>query len=325
MTVPVTSTGPAGRDGTLIRNSCRSSEVLPAAASGRIAACLVTLRDAEKEGAVLGLIHKPRRGKACRHESIVSLDLKSGALRTLYRIPSGWWVAGGYPGEIGTIRAGAFLLLLQQPEQKKAMVLVLDERGARTVPLPGGLLEEEISYAGFQSREPLRLLVIDKSRAHILSGDGRLQEIAASESANVWGDRLLLFTASGMSMYQIGEEPILLWRREGRFRKVLRHVSGFESRFVLYRSAGEFFAMDMAGAQETKLDLPSLPFTYQSRNNDLFLVFTAGSRFEIWRWRNGRFSVKAWEPGFAPAGIRVSPYGVMAFDRQRYGVCPFDN
>lgn len=309
------------RDGTLIRNSCTRSEVLPRGT--RIPACLVALREAEQGQAVLGLIHKPRRGKACLQERIVSLGLKDGSLKTLYRIPKGWYVAGGYSGEIGTLRDGACLFLFRDPEKGKAMVLALDERGATTVEIPGTGLEKEIGYAGFLSRSPLRLLVIGKDRAAILSGDGRIREIGAAETASVWGDRLLLFDASGMSLFRIDEEPVLLWRREGLFRKVLRHVSGFESRFVLYRSTGKYFLLDMAGAADTELDLPSLPFSYQERGDDLYLVFASGSRFEIRHWSNGRLTRKAWEPGFEPAGIRVSPYGVVAFDRQRYEVQPF--
>jgi len=313
------------RDGALLRNSCERSEILPRPPGSRIAACLIALRDAAQGESLFGLTHRPRKGSVCLDTSIVSLNLKSGALRTLYRIPPGWFVAGGYPGEIGTARDGAYLLLLSHPELKKALVLELDDREAKTMPLPGAALEKEIEYAGFLSRDPLRLLIIGKNQAYILSGDGRRREIATIESASVWGDRLLAFDSSGMSLYRIGEEPTLLWRREGRFRKVLRHVSGFESRFALYRSAGKYFLMDLAGTQEVELRLPSLPFTYQARGDDLYLVFTSGSRFEIWRWRAGRFTFNAWEPGFAPAGIRVSPYGIVTFDRQRYGVYPFSN
>ncbi len=79
----------------------------------------------------------------------------------------------------------------------------------------------------------------------------------------------------------------------------------------------------MAAGDETTLDLPSIPFTYQERSGGLHIVFAAGPRMDLWHWRRGRLARHSWEPGFAPAGIRVSPAGVLAFDRQRFGVYPF--
>lgn len=307
-------------DGTLLRNSCRLSEVLPGGA--RVPACLVALRDAPQGGSLLAVVHKPRPGKHCIQERIVSLDLQSGSLRTLYAIPEGWDIAGGYPGEIGSFSGGAFLVLLRHAREGKAMAVEIDERGVVTTPLPGAALEKEVSYAGFLSRSPLRLLVIGKERAVLLSSDG-VREIGAAETACLWGDRLLLFDASGMSLYRLGAEPDLLWRREGRFRKVLRHVAGYESRYVLYRAASRFMLLDMEGGAEASLDLPSIPFTYQARGADLHIVSAAGPRMDLWLWRRGRLTRGSWEPGFAPEGIRISPAGVMAFDRQRYGVYRF--
>lgn len=307
-------------DGTLLRSSCRLSEILPRKA--RVPACLVALREAPRGGSILAVVNRPRPGRPCIQERIVSLDLKSGSLRTLYGIPEGWTVAGGYPGEIGSFTGGAFLVLLRHSRDGRAMAVEIDERGAATTPLPGDDLEKEITYAGFLSRSPLRLLVIGRARAILLSGAGA-REIGAAESACRWGERLLLFDASGMSLYRTGAEPALLWRRDGRFRKVLRHVSGYESRHALYRAGNRFVLLDLADGSEATLDLPAMPFTYQERGGDLHVVFAAGLKMDIWTWRRGRLSRNSWEPGFAPAGIRVSPAGVLAFDRQRYGVYPF--
>ena len=307
-------------DGTLLRNSCRLSEVLPGGA--RIPACLVALREAPQGGRLLAVVHKPRPGRPCVQERIVSLDLRSGSLRTLYAIPAGWYIAGGYPGEIGSFAGGAFLVLLRQAREGKVMAVAVDGRGAVATPLPGAALEKEIGYAGFLSRSPLQALVIGTERAVLLSGGG-IREIGAAETACRWNERLLLFDAAGMSLYRLGAEPALLWRREGRFRKVRRHVAGYESRYVLYRAANRFMLLDMASGAETAIDLPSIPFTYQERGDDLHIVSAAGPRMDLWTWRRGRLMPSSWEPGFAPAGIRVSPAGVMAFDRQRYGVHPF--
>lgn len=307
-------------DGTLLRSSCRRSEVLPSGA--RVPACLIALRDAPQGGSLLAVVHKPRPGQPCIQERIVSLDLKSGSLRTLYAIPAGWNIVGGYPGEIGSFAGGAFLVLLRQAREGKVMAVAIDERGAAATPLPGVSLDKKIDYAGFLSRSPLQALVIGTERAVLLSGGGS-REIAAAETACRWGERLLLFDASGMSLYRLGAEPTLLWRREGRFRKVQRHVAGTESRYVLYRATNRFTLLDMADGAEASLDLPSIPFTYQERGDGLHIVFAAGSRMDLWLWRRGRLTRSSWEPGFAPAGIRVSPAGVLAFDRQRYGVQPF--
>ena len=311
------------RDGTLIRNSCQRSELLPRPAGSRIDSCLLTLREDERGGFIYGLIQEPRKEDGCLPLAIVTVDLKSGALKTIYRIPAGWFVAEGYPGEVGTERDGAYLLLLRHAEQKKALVLELDGRGAKTVPLPGELPGEEIEYAGFLSRAPLSMLIIGKGRAYMLFGDGRRQEIAAAEGANVWRDRILVFNSTGMSLFQVGARPLLLWQSAGQFRKVLRHISGFESRFVLYRSEGKHYLLDMERPESTPLEMRSTPFTYQQRGDDLFIVFVAGSRYEIWRRHGGRIDRDAWDPGFNAAGIRISPFGILAFDRQRYEVHPF--
>lgn len=307
-------------DGTLLRNSCRLSELLPGQV--RVPACLVALREAPQGGSLLAVVHRPRPGKPCVQERIVSLDLKSGALRTLYAIPEGWSIAGGYPGEIGNFAGGAFLVLLRRPGDGRAMAVAIDGRGATETPLPGAALEKEIAYAGLLSRSPLRLLVIGAERAVLLSAAGA-RDIGAAETACIWNDRLLLFDGSGMSLFRLGAEPARLWRREGPFRKVRRHVAGYESRFVLFRATNRFVLLDMAAGDETTLDLPSIPFTYQERSGGLHIVFAAGPRMDLWHWRRGRLARHSWEPGFAPAGIRVSPAGVLAFDRQRFGVYPF--
>ncbi len=313
------------RDGTVIRNSCRRSEILPRPPGSRIAACLIPLRETEEGGSVFAMTHKPQKGKRCLHTGVVSLHLKSGALKSLYRIPAGWFVVGGYPGEIGTILGDAYLLLLYHPVQKKARVLVLEDGGTRTIPLPCGPLDEErIGYVGFLRRDPLSLLVVETGRSYMLFGDGRRLEIATAEKANVWRDRVLVFTPEGMKLIQAGATPLPLWENAGQFRKVLRNVGGYESRFVLYRSGGKYFALDMerpvAGAG---LEMRSTPFTYQETDSDLFAVIFSGPSFDIWRWRDGRAERHAWEVEFSPVGVRVSPFGVLAFDRQRYKVHPF--
>jgi hypothetical protein len=311
------------RQGKLIRNSCLRSELIPRTPGKRIHSCLIVLRETEDGGAVYGLTMQHRKEEPCKPLGIVLLDLKTGTLKKLYEMPPGWMIHGGHAGEIGSLLEGKYWLFLRHPKRKQAMVLALGDDGAETIPIRGEFSDSEIHYARVESGNPLRLLMIGKGKIYILAGDGRTEEIATAETANVWQDRLLLFNSSGVSLYQVGGRPTLLWRSEGRFRKILRRVSGFESRFVLYRSENKQFLLDMTQAPPEMVTMPSVPFTYQQNGDDLYVIFAAGTRYRIGRWRDGRFTFDEWESAFKPAGIRVSPYGMLVFDRQRFTVHPF--
>ena len=154
---------------------------------------------------------------------------------------------------------------------------------------------------------------------------GQVKELAKSKSFNIWHDKILLFESSNMSLYQVGEELTLLRQWKGKHKKALRHISGYESRGVIYYVNRNYFWLDMERQKEEKLAFETTPYTYQQNGDDFNVVFANGSTFNIMKIRSGKRSETVWKPGFQPSGIRISPFGLLVFRDQKYKVYPFNN
>jgi len=311
--------------GLIMKISCRRSEITIGHARHRFQGCLTALRETADGGAMYGLILEPMGSKAaCRNRSLVVINLKTGALKTLFHFAEGWSVAGGYGGEIGVIHNGTYSVLLQNSLLKKAMLLQIHDGKVRKIPITGDFYDAKISYVFYLNGDSPQFVIFSEPRLYRLDSSGRVEELAASKSLNVWQDKVLVFDSSGMNLYRIGAGLTLLRKWQGKYKKILRRISGYESRGVIYHTNRDYFWLDME-QKESKLDLPSPPYTYQQNGDDFNVVFASGSAFTIMNIRSGKRSETIWELGFQPSGIRISPFGLLAFKEQKYKVYPFKN
>ncbi len=311
--------------GLIMKISCRRSEITIGHARHRFQGCLTALRETADGGAMYGLILEPMGSKAaCRNRSLVVINLKTGALKTLFHFAEGWSVAGGYGGEIGVIHNGTYSVLLQNSLLKKAMLLQVHDGKVREIPITGDFYDAKISYVFYLNGDSPQFVIFSEPRLYRLDSSGRVEELAASKSLNVWQDKVLVFDSSGMNLYRIGAGLTLLRKWQGKYKKILRRISGYESRGVIYHTNRDYFWLDME-QKESKLDLPSPPYTYQQNGDDFNVVFASGSAFTIMNIRSGKRSETIWELGFQPSGIRISPFGLLAFKEQKYKVYPFKN
>jgi len=313
-------------DGLIFKNSCQRSEIAIGRTRHRFQGCLTALRETADGGAMYGLIQEPMGSKAaCRNRNLVVIDLKTGALKTLFHFAEGWSVAGGYGGEIGAIHNGTYSILLQNSQLKKAMLLQVHDGKVRKIQIAGDFYDAKISYVLYLNGDPPQFVIFSEPRLYRLDGSGRVEEMAASKSLNVWRDKVLVFDSSGMSLYRVGAGLTLLRKWQGKYKKILRRISGYESRGVIYHAKREYFWLDMEQQKEEKLKLETAPYTYQQNGDDFNVVFASGSTFTIMNIRSGERSKTIWELGFQPSGIRISSYGLLAFKEQKYKVYPFKN
>jgi hypothetical protein len=310
--------------GLVIKNSCGLSEITVQGRRRRFPACLIALRETADGRTLYCLTRKPRRNEPCAEVNLGALDLRSGDLKTLYTLAADWFTAGGYPGEIGSSRDGTYSLLLQNPKLKKAMLLQVRNGRAKEISIAGEFYDPHISYVLYLDSSPPRFVIFSGPRLYRLDISGQVRELASSKSLSVWRDKVLLFESSGMNLYQAGEELTLLMQRKGNYKKSLRRISGHESRSVVYHANRDFFWLDMEQQKESRLEVKSSPYTYQQSGDHLNLVFAAGPIFTVREIRSGRQSETEWAPGFQPAGIRISPFGLLVFRDQEYKVFPFN-
>lgn len=310
-------------EGLILKNSCRLSEITVAQGRRRFRGCLIALRETADGRTLYCLTREPRNNEACAEMSLAALDLQTGDLKTLFAFAADWFIAGGYPGEIGSSRNGTYSLFLQNPKLKKAMLLRIQDGRAHKIPIAGDFYDPGIRYVLYLDGAPPRFIIFSEPRVYRLEASGRTRELASGKSFSVWRDKILLFEPSGMKLYQAGEELTLLLQRPGNFKKIPRRISGFESRSVVYHVNRDYFWLDMERQQESRLEAKSAPYTYQQSGDNLNVVFASGSVFTIREIRPDRQSETVWAPGFQPSGIRISPFGLLVFRDQKYKVYPF--
>ena len=319
-------TAPAGiknfylnSDGLILKNSCRYSEL----GRRRFNGCLIALRESADGGTLYCLTREPRRNEPCAEMSLGALDLKTGDLKTLYEFEADWFIAGGHVGEIGSIRGGTYSLFLQNPKQKKAMLLQVQDGVARKIPIAGSFYDPDIRYVLTLEGAPARFIIFSTPRVYRLEASGGTTELATARSFSVWRDRILLFGPAGLNLYQAGDELTPLLQRQGNFKITSRRIGGYESRGVIYHAGREYFWLDMESQKENRLEVKSGPYTYQHSGDSFHVVFANGSVFTIREIRPDGESETVWSPGFQPSGIRISPFGLLVFREQKYKVYRF--
>ena len=311
--------------GLILKNSCGRSEITLERGRKRIPGCLIMLRESEDGNTLYCMTRKLDGNSNCIETSIVALDLKTGDLQTLYRIPPDWSIYEGHYGEFGSIRNGAFSLFLQKPQSKKAMIVEIDAGHVKTFPIRGDFYDSRISYVLHMSGEPRQLVIFSEPRLYRLHISGQVEELAKTNSLGVWQDKILLFESSGVNLYRVGEQLIPLLQRKGNYSKSPRRLGGYESRGVVYHADRSYFWLDMEQQKEEKLELKSPPYTYQQSGDHFYVVFVDGTVFTIRDMRSGKQSETVWDPGFKPAAIRISPFGLLVFSHQKQKVYPFNN
>jgi hypothetical protein len=309
--------------GLILRNSCEVSEITLKSGRKRIPSCLIVLRESTDGNTLYCMTRKLNGNSRCIETSIVTLDMETGNLQTLYRIPAGWTIYEGNYREFGSIRNGAFSIFLQNPKSKKAMIIEIDSGHVKTFPIKGDFYDSRISYVMHLAGEPRQLVIFSEPRLYRLHVSGRVDELAMTNSLDVWHDKILLFESSGLNLYRVGEELIPLLQRKGNYKKSPRRLGGYESRGVVYHADRNYFWLDLKQQKEEKLESKSPPYTYQQSGDRFYVVFVNNTVFTIRELRSGKQSETEWDPGFKPAAIRISPFGILAFRDQKYKVYSF--
>jgi hypothetical protein len=271
------------------------------------------------------LTRKPIRKNSCSETSLVALDLKTGDLKSIFQFAEGWSVAGGHPGEIGASRDGTYSLFLQNSTLKKAMLIRVQNGQVHEFPIGGDFYDPGIRYVFYLNSAHPQLVIFSKPRLYRLDLSGQVEELAKADSINVWQDSVLLFEPSGMKLFQVGEVLALVRQWPGKQKKSRRQISGYESRGVIFHVDRDYFWLDMEQQKEEKLELKSPPFTYQQNGDRFNVVLADGSTFTILELRSGKRRETLWDPGFQPAAIRISSFGLLVFTRHKYKVYPFNN
>lgn len=309
------------RGGLLLKNSCRRSEIDLAAGRRRLDGCLVALRESADGGVLFAMTRQHLAEGGCIETALVRLDLKTGERKTLYRVAKGWSTAPGYPGEVGAERGGVYSLFLQNAQTEKAMILQVAGENVREIPIAGNFFDADIRYVLYQDGG--RLVLYSEPRLYRLDTEGRTSDLANSKSLCVWQDKVLLFEPQGMRLCRVGQELVPLRQWRGNFLKSPRRIGGYESRSAVYHEGQRYFWMDLEKQEELPLPVKSPPYTYQQSGESFYVIFANDGSFTIRQIQDGRERETTWAPGFQPAGIRVSPFGLLAFRRQEVRVYPF--
>ncbi len=317
------------REGLLIKNSCKLSEVVLKHKRRRLNVCLFSLRETADGNTLFVLTRKPRHKAECAATSLAALDLKTGDLKTIFPLDADWSIAQGYPGEIGSIRNGTFSLFLQNPKLKKAMLLQVQNGRLRKFPIAGNFYDADITYVFYLEKMPPQLVIYSKRRLYRLDISGQVKELAKSAWLDVWQDKVLLFEPPGMNLYQVGEELTLLRQWRGNFKRNQRRTGswefGYESRGIIFHVDQDYFWLDIERQKEEKLELKSPPFTYQQIGDRFNAVLANSPAYTIIEMRSGKQRATEWDPGFSPSIIRISPFGLLAFSHNKCKVYPFKN
>ena len=315
------------KTGLILKNSCGRSEIDLESGRRRIPSCLIVLRESKDGNNLYCMTRKLNGNSRCIETSVVALDPENR--RFADPLPDPGWL-DHLQRTLRRIRQHSQRYLfsfLQKPQSKKAMILEMDAGKVKTFPIRGDFYDQRISYVLHLAGEPRQLIIFSEPRLYRLHLSGRVDELAMTNSLGVWQDKLLLFESSGVNLYRVGEQLIPLQQRKGNYKKSPRRLGGYESRGVIYHAERSYFWLDMEQEKEDKLALQSQspPYTYQQSGDHFYVVFVNDTVFTIRDLRPGKQVETQWDPGFKPAAIRISPFGILAFRDQKYKVYPFKN
>ena len=313
--------------GLILKNSCQRSEITLEHGRYRFDDCLMMLRESADGSTMVAVASKKPPAGVCSEKSIVAIDLKTGALRTIYRLAPGWSVSSGHRGEIGVIRAGTYSVFLQNIKLKKAMLLRVRDEKAGEIPIAGNFYDSEIQYVWYPDRTPAPLVnfkrpaLVPAGRLRPGAGIGadRCAERLAGQDAplrilrheSVPGRRRN-YPAAAMETREIQKKPA----PHRRFRVAQRTLSPVNKKF---------YCLDMENQLESELQLKEAPYTYQQSGDVFHVVLADGSTFTMMEFGAGVPRQTTWEAGFQPDGIRMSPFGFLVFKAQEYKVYKFKN
>ena len=83
--------------GLILKNSCQRSEIIINHKRQRFQGCLTVLRESEDGNTIYCLISELEQKEKCINKNLVALDLKTGALKTIFQFPAGWAISERLP------------------------------------------------------------------------------------------------------------------------------------------------------------------------------------------------------------------------------------
>ncbi len=273
------------------------------------------------------------KGFLVRSEFLVKIDLETGTMNHLYETKSGWWLHSGSnrPAKI----EGRLYFLLTYKDHLKFKVLEVDDNKTRTIPVnydafkkTTKLGKETIHILNGLVANPMQFLVVngDNQLFRIMS-DGSVEHLLDTVKVNIWKNKILAFTKEGMELFELGGTLKSVTKTPGKVTKISPKFDHSNQEIVLIKREGQFYVYHMETDITEKIDLPGIPFWYDSDGaGGLRVVMVARDRITYYSFREGQVTQeKEWTSELAWKKL-FYPYqsGMVVFNKERHEIFKFE-
>lgn len=308
------------RDGQVLQGTCLQARYIDGDEIVTLEDCGGTLADGGDF-----LITQVRTHKEyCHAIRIERLELKDLSRRPLLEIDEGWWLGAGFPGKSGIIKNHKYYNLLVNSKEKKYRMIIIDGYKTKQIPIYGNFQPEFKMQLIQVVEEPLQFFILSESRIYRVMENGEALELPFHPTAlSVWKNRLLVFSSSGMTMYENSRQMTPIFQRKGNIQKVTRKWGSHTQQVVIFREGKEFYLFGMEDQRLVPLEIKSKPKYYAFYGGTVHVVWKRGDRLIYAhmdpetgeldykkKWFIKLKGVRHW--------ILPNPWGILVFDSQGY-------
>ncbi len=246
-------------EGDVMRYSCKKSEHISGNNTITLDGCAIPLRK------VKDALYMQQRfisdGK-CMFRGLVNFDTKKGTHRSILELEEGWYLGNGWIGSNGCLIDDTYYNILRNADKKQYRLLILPYGSrCKQIPFYGNFYEEKIESLEHVGGNPLQFFISTESKLFRVFESGESEELDFNfSSITAWKNRILVFTANDMTLYEIGAKLTPVFHLEKKkIRMIRRKRSNRVCKKVLYRVAKDFFVMDLQNPVPVKIDIWSVP------------------------------------------------------------------
>lgn len=319
------------RDGDLMRSYCTRSQFIEDDRVTPFKGCVSPLLEDNDR---LYLHVRTKGKKECRTRRLEHYNPANGNRKTLLEVEEGWFLGHNVGNRNGILKDGTYYNVLRNLELKQYKIIVLDKDGSsREIPVYGNFYDETIDDLFFVAGDPPQFFVTTHSMVYRIFENGEAEELFPIPKGMVtWKDRMLVFDAKGMTLFEISERLEPVFHKMGKIKKVRRRLGGIlESVKALVEVNRKFYSFDMETEQfEAVEDIRYRPYFYHfdDAGDILHLLWVRGDELIYGRMVQGKLKKKRkWNIGISSEGwrvIRPFPSGVVVHNTKEYERYLFD-
>jgi len=285
---------------------------------------------AEDGDLLYAIINPSGRGQPSR---LISLDQKSAEIKALFDAQDGFWFHGVYSRN--RIKGRGLYLLLTGPQHLEFQILEQIGENSRLIPVSGSFDGPEVHLLHHVFGDPLQFFVFDGAHIYRIFENGESERLMEADYFSFWKNRVLTFKKGKMTLYEVGDQVLKVFEKNGNIHKLRikdEHKLSVQvkQRYVLLTDTDGFQIFDMKTQTLEPISMDVRPYFYMDTKDGVRIIWIKDNEISVSSWEEKRMVVeKNWFTSVKPLGRRnfirfiVYPAGVVVFNGRQCEIFKF--